>query len=82
VADLYTIKQDPANPADEGEKLTVGQIVKRCEEIAIANEDRQRYFVGREAIRGRLRCGIRSWPELTAKVKSRTERGRTHRWRG
>lgn len=70
--DLYTI---------DGEKLQLGQIIKRCEKIAERNKDGKRYFVGREAIRGRLRCGIRTWEGLTAKIKSQRDRVANHRWR-
>lgn len=71
--DIYTI---------DGERLQLGEIIKRCEQIAKENADWKRYFVGREAIRGRLRCGIRTWDGLTAKTKSRSERVKNHHWRG
>lgn len=71
--DTYTI---------EGERMQLGEIIKRCEEIAKENKDWKRYFVGRETIRGRLRCGIRTWDGLTAKIKSRADRVANHKWRG
>lgn len=68
--DLYTI---------DGEKLQLGEIVRRCEQIASKNKDA--FFVGRETIRGRLRCGIRTWLGLTSPVASRKQRVANHKWR-
>jgi len=64
---------------EEGESLQLGQIVKRCEEIA--EKDKDAFFVGRETIRGRLRCGIRTWEGLTSPVASRRARVANHAWR-
>lgn len=70
---LYTI---------EGKKLGLGEIVAECERLAEVNKDWKRYFVGRETIRGRLRCGVRTWDGLTSKALSHQERVQNHRWRG
>jgi hypothetical protein len=71
--DLYTI---------DGKKLQLSQIISQCEKIAKANKDGKRYFVGRETIRGRLRCGVRTWIGLTSKTKTHSERVKGHSWRG
>lgn len=68
--DLYTI---------DGEKLQLGEIVRRCEQIAA--KDKKAFFVGRETIRGRLRCSIRTWAGLTSPVASRRQRAASHGWR-
>lgn len=78
-ADYYTIRD---GEGDKGEKLTLGQIIARCEQIAKTNKDGKRYFVGRETIRGRLRCGVRTWDGLTARTKTHSQRVRSHVWRG
>lgn len=68
--DLYNI---------DGEKMQLGEIVRRCE--AIATKDKNAFFVGRETIRGRLRCGVRTWAGLTSPVASRKARVANHAWR-
>lgn len=74
--DLYTIRNKEGG---KGEQLQLGEIVKRCEQIALHNS--KAYFVGRETIRGRLRHGVRTWDGLTARVATHTERVKNHRWR-
>lgn len=75
--DLYTIR----NADNTGEeKLQLGEIISRCEHIAL--HDGTRYFVGRETIRGRLRCGVRTWEGLTAKTATAKGRVKNHKWRG
>lgn len=76
MGDLYTIR---GAATDEGEKLRLGEIVSRCE--LLATQDGTKFFVGRETIRGRLRCGARTWGELTAPVKSHSQRVSKHKWR-
>lgn len=75
--DLYTIRHAAG---DEGEKLQLGEIIARCEQIAL--KDGTKFFVGRETIRGRLRCGVRTWDGLTAKTATAKGRVRNHAWRG
>lgn len=65
---------------EDGESLQLGDVVRRCEEIAGKNSGA--FFVGRETIRGRLRCGIRTWEGLTSPVASRRARVANHAWRG
>lgn len=74
--DLYTIRNKEGG---KGEQLQLGEIVKRCEQIALHNS--KAYFVGRETIRGRLRHGVRTWDGLTARVATHTERVKNHHWR-
>lgn len=64
---------------EDGESLQLGEVVKRCETIAAENKGA--FFVGRETIRGRLRCGIRTWEGLTSPVASRRDRVANHAWR-
>ena len=63
----------------EGEELQLGEIVRRCEQIAEKNKGA--FFVGRETIRGRLRCSIRTWEGLTSPVASRRARAARSPWR-
>lgn len=62
----------------EKEKLQLGQIIKRCESLARLG---QGVFVGREAIRARLRRGVRKWSDLVCPIKSHRERVKEHPWR-
>lgn len=74
--DIYIIRFADNSKREE---LQLGEIVRRCEKIA--ERDKDAFFVGRETIRGRLRCGIRTWEGLTSPVASRRARAANHAWR-
>jgi len=67
--DMYTI---------EGEKLQLKQVIQRCESLAKLG---QGVFVGREAIRARLRRGVRRWQELVSPIQTRKDRIKNHCWK-